>query len=78
MSLAATEDIAAQDWQIFDLTDFPLYTWEPTMDTTLWKEKNQLHLLVQNTGFPKNKSLRVKHPQNLYILELEPRDFLNS
>jgi hypothetical protein len=36
-------------WQIIDLSEESVGSWEPTYDTELWKEKRILNLFVQKT-----------------------------
>ena len=47
VSIALSRDITKNNWQIKDLTDEALGSWEPTYDTELWKEKKILNLFVQ-------------------------------
>lgn len=36
-----------KQWQLIDLTDYSVGSWEPSFDNILWNEKKQLHLFVQ-------------------------------
>lgn len=54
------------EWQIVDLTDFPVYSWEPSFDTELWRSKKMLDIFVQTTNEPSGKR-RASTP--VYILE---------
>lgn len=47
VSVATTKNIAANQWQLSDLTTTAVGSWEPTYDIELWKQKKQLHLFVQ-------------------------------
>ena len=38
-------------WEVKDLTEFSVSSWEPTIDSSLWKKNNTLHLLVKKNGF---------------------------
>jgi len=45
---AVTGDVARRRWQVRDLTAFAVGAWEPTLDTELWRNAGELHLLVQD------------------------------
>jgi hypothetical protein len=75
ISIAKAASSAMKNWKIQDLTKFSVNTWEPTIDSSLWKKENKLHLLVQNTGYYKYKNK--KRPQMLYILEYCPNKTKN-
>lgn len=49
VSVAVNKDISFNNWQIQDLSETTVGSWEPTYDTELWKQKKQLHLFVQFT-----------------------------
>ena len=36
-------------WEIVDLSDSMMGSWEPNYDSELWRNKKQLHLFVQYT-----------------------------
>jgi len=76
VSIARTTAPSISNWEVKDLTEFPVTTWEPTMDSTLWKNKNILHLLVQQTGHYKTRELRRVKPQMLYVLEFDPNRWI--
>lgn len=47
VSAAICSDLTARSWQVTDLTEKGMGSWEPTYDTELWKEKKLLHLFIQ-------------------------------
>jgi hypothetical protein len=47
VSVAISNDIAANKWTITDLTTTSVGSWEPSYDTELWKAKRLLHVFVQ-------------------------------
>jgi hypothetical protein len=47
VSVAITDDITNNKWQLTDLTTTGVGSWEPSYDTELWKRKKILHLFVQ-------------------------------
>lgn len=71
VSVAITNDIHSNQWTIQDLTEFSVNAWEPTYDTELWKQKNQLHIFVQCTGQGDGGGSVNMHPQPIYILEFQ-------
>ncbi|MGL5272152.1 MAG: BNR repeat-containing protein, partial [Phocaeicola sp.] len=49
VSMAYTTNLQKGEWKVVDLTDFPVHAWEPSLDSELWKKKQQLHIFVQET-----------------------------
>ncbi len=47
VSMAYTDNLGKQPWQVKDLTDFSVEAWEPSYDTELWKNKSRLDIYVQ-------------------------------
>lgn len=47
VSMAYTENLGKQPWQVTDLTAFSVEAWEPSYDTELWKNKSRLDIYVQ-------------------------------
>ncbi|MBR4845712.1 MAG: BNR repeat-containing protein [Bacteroidaceae bacterium] len=47
VSMAYTTDLGRKPWQTKDLTEFSVEAWEPSHDTELWKNRNQLDIYVQ-------------------------------
>ena len=71
VSMAYTDDLKQDDWQVKDLTDFPVEAWEPSLDTELWKSRKQLHLFVQVTYQGDGEKTVDQAPTPVYVLELE-------
>ncbi|MCC8089295.1 MAG: BNR repeat-containing protein [Rikenellaceae bacterium] len=69
VSLAYSEDVGTGNWEYSDLTDFPVNSWEPTIDTELWKSKNQLNIFVQCTEQGDGEKTVDVEPHMIYILE---------
>ncbi|MCC8408316.1 BNR repeat-containing protein [Mucilaginibacter sp. UR6-1] len=46
-SMALSHNLAANVWQIEDITSGSVGSWEPTYDTELWKTHQKLHLFMQ-------------------------------
>lgn len=70
VSIAYTKDITKGEWEITDLTSFPVDAWEPSHDTELWKQKKQLHLFVQQTKQGDGERVVESKPQPVYVLEV--------
>ena len=69
--MAYTDGLKQDDWQVKDLTDFPVEAWEPSLDTELWKSRKQLHLFVQVTYQGDGEKTLPQTPTPVYVLELE-------
>ena len=71
VSVAHTKDVATGEWEITDLTDFPVDAWEPSHDTELWKQERKLHLFVQRTRQGDGEHTAEIEPQMVYVLETD-------
>ncbi|MCR5713364.1 MAG: BNR repeat-containing protein [Bacteroidales bacterium] len=70
VSIATCRDLGQKaDWQVEDVTDFPVDEWEPTFDTELWKKRHRLHLFVQRTRQGDGETLEDLSDQMIYVLE---------
>jgi hypothetical protein len=72
VSIAATNRIQSGKWKAFDLTDFSVGSWEPTLDLVQWKKKNTLHLFVQHVEQVDSEGRADLPPQMVYVLEWNP------
>jgi hypothetical protein len=70
VSLAYSDDIISDNWTYFDLTDFSVDAWEPTYDTELWKQTEELNLFVQRTGQGNHETSIDIEPQMVYVAEV--------
>ncbi len=68
VSVACAEDLGG-GWQVFDLTDFPVGAWEPTIDTELWKSSRKLSVFVQKTMQGDGERSVDIDPQPVYVLD---------
>ena len=50
VSIASTKDIRKGKWSMRDLTGYSVHSWEPTLDSELWRNSGQLHILVLDCG----------------------------
>jgi BNR repeat-containing family member len=72
------EDISNPQWIYKDLTNFSVETYEPSYDSTLWKEKKLLHLFVQTTGDLKQKKYKKWKESMVYVLEWYPSSIFEN
>lgn len=72
VSVAICEDLEQKQWQIGDLTDFPVGMWEPSYDTELWKNSKKLHVYLQKVGQGDGGALEEIPPQEISVLEWKP------
>ncbi|MBN1182195.1 MAG: BNR repeat-containing protein [Bacteroidales bacterium] len=65
-------------WAIYDLTDFPVYSWEPSYDTELWKGSMILNIFVLAAGQGDGEKLEDLPAQPVYIIgipwDISPKD----
>ncbi|MDH6342199.1 hypothetical protein M2480_002107 [Parabacteroides sp. PFB2-12] len=71
VSMATCRRVEKNEWQIEDLSSFPVNAWEPSFDTTLWQEQGKCHLFVQNTIQIDGEGKADIAPQMIYVFELE-------
>ncbi|GAB6011456.1 alpha-l-rhamnosidase [Viscerimonas tarda] len=71
VSIAICNNIKKNNWQIKDLTDFPVGSWEPSFDTELWKNQGLLHVYVQHVNQADSEGITNTDPQMVQVLEFE-------
>jgi len=69
VSVYSTSSLASGQWQVTDLTGFPVDSWEPTYDTELWQRKKILNIFVQRSGQGDGETLTDLPPQQVYVLQ---------
>ena len=72
VSLALASMLSPDKWQIIDLDGQSLGSWEPTLDTELWKEKGLLHLFVQRVEQADSEGSTNIPPQAVEVWEWKP------
>ncbi len=72
ISMAINNDISKNKWQVKDLTQESVGSWEPTYDTEWWKQKKLLHLFVQFTDQKDSEGRAAIAPQEISVLEWSP------
>jgi hypothetical protein len=71
VSVAVCNNIALNQWQISDLTNFAVGSWEPTYDTELWKSDKKLHLFVENVQQVDGEGVATAQPEMVNVLEVD-------
>jgi hypothetical protein len=71
VSVAVCNNIAQNKWQVSDLTNFAVGSWEPTYDTELWKDKKSLHLFVENVQQVDGEGVAEAQPEMVNVLEVK-------
>ncbi|MBS1512580.1 MAG: BNR repeat-containing protein [Bacteroidetes bacterium] len=69
VSAAVCDNIKTNHWEIKDLSPNKAGSWEPMYDTELWKQKKQLHLLVQYTEQGDAETTTSTAPQPVQVME---------
>ena len=69
VSLASTGSGAEGDWKTIDLTAFGVDAWEPSLDTSLWRDRGLLHIFVQKTSQGDGEVALERAPTPIYVLE---------
>ncbi|UCH15437.1 MAG: BNR repeat-containing protein, partial [Bacteroidales bacterium] len=72
VSVNVSNDLSSDEWLVYDLTDFPVDSWEPSYDTELWKNSSKLNIFVQRSGQGDAEGLEDLPPQPVYIIEMSP------
>jgi len=67
----AYSNLNKKQWKLTDITNYSVGQWEPNFDTTLWKEKHQLHIFSQNVSQADGEGLAVMEPQAVRVIEIE-------
>lgn len=60
-------------WTFNDLTLFSVGAWEPSFDTTLWRDNHRLSIYVQNSGQGDGERTTATAPQPVYVLDVVPQ-----
>jgi BNR repeat-containing family member len=69
VSIASTKNAHPKKWKVNDLYSINTGAWEPTYDTDLWKQKNELHLFVQQVQQADAEGVIKTLPQMVTVLE---------
>lgn len=69
VSIATAENFRKKKWKITDLYSSNTGSWEPTYDTDLWKQKNELHLFVQQVLQADAEGIIKTEPQMVKVVQ---------
>ncbi len=72
VSIATCADINKPNWQINNLTETSVGSWEPSYDTELWKSKKILHLFLEKTEQIDGEGTANIPPQMVQVIEWKP------
>lgn len=72
VSLAECVKPGKRQWQVRDLTDWSVGSWEPSFDTELWKSEGRLHVFVQHTQQVDGEGRADVDAQKVFVLEMRP------
>jgi hypothetical protein len=65
--------LVTSKYEVFDLKDSSLGSWEPSYDTELWRMKKTLHLFIQNTEQADGEGVNHSPAQKVGVLIWKPR-----
>lgn len=71
VSVAICNNLTKNKWNIHDLTDFSVGSWEPSYDTELWRKSDKLYLFVQHTEQVDGEGKANIPPKMIYVLEVD-------
>lgn len=72
VSVAICKNMENVKWEVVDIYNESVGSWEPSYDTELWKEKNILHLFVQKTEQADAEGMANMPQQMIKVLSWKP------
>ncbi len=78
VSVNVNTDLSTDRWLVYDLSGFSVNSWEPSLDTELWRDSTKLHVFVQKMGqgdgetledLPAQTAYMASMPQNLQAID---------
>ena len=72
VSVAHCAGLASPHWDVRDLADLHVRSWEPSYDRVRWQRDGVLDLYVQTVGQGDGEKLEPIDPQMVYVLEWKP------
>jgi hypothetical protein len=72
VSVAINRNVEKNNWQVKDLLDENVGSWEPTFDTELWKQKKILNVFIQKTEQVDGEGKAAIPSQMIKVLECYP------
>lgn len=71
VSAAVCNDLLLNKWELTDLSNASVGSWEPSFDTNLWRQKKRLHLFVQYTDQQDGEGKSNIRPQPVQAVEVK-------
>lgn len=71
ISTAIIDTATILNWSSKEITKFSLGRWEPSYDSEILKEKQEIHLYVQEVGQGQAETIAKMPSKNVYILQLQ-------
>ena len=72
ISIAVCKNLQDAKWEVKDLHQASVGSWEPTYDTELWKSRKLLHLFVQNVQQLDGEGRANLPAEMVQVLEWDP------
>lgn len=72
VTLSFCEDLTTNNWNLLNLTEYVVGSWEPSYDTELWKTDQVMNIFVQRVGQGDGETLEDLPAQPVTILEWRP------
>lgn len=72
VSVAVSNVKKRSKWQVTDLNESSVGSWEPTDDTELWKQQKLLNLFVENVSQADAEGITNTPPQMIQVLQWKP------
>ncbi|QJD98413.1 neuraminidase [Mucilaginibacter robiniae] len=72
VSMAIASNISNSKWEVQTLYNQPVGSWEPTLDTELWKDKGILNLFIQKVTQVDGEGNAKAQLQPIQVLEWKP------
>jgi hypothetical protein len=69
VSAAICRNLRKPTWRVKNLTNFPVGSWEPSYDTELWKNRQELHLFIQEVTQVDGEGIAEIKPTMVKVLE---------
>jgi hypothetical protein len=70
VSVNVNTDLSTDRWLVYDLSGFSVNSWEPSLDTELWRDSSKLHVFVQKMGQGDGETLENLPAQTAYIASM--------
>ena len=72
VSIAVCKNLDKNLWELSDLTNFSVGSWEPSYDTELWRKEKKIHLFVQKVVQIDGEGKASVPAEEVRVLEWQP------